>query len=64
MGKKEEVEVMDKEHVTTPIEVMRSVYDLFFSAGEVVEIRAIGGIRGKSASWEGFAGGARRIVSG
>lgn len=32
------------------------VYNLFFSPGEVTEIRAYG-LRGKNKGWEGFAGG-------
>lgn len=40
------------------------VYETFFNRGEVVEIRAIGGVRGKNKAWEGFAGGQKPVVSG
>lgn len=43
---------------------MKRVYELFFNPGEIVEIRAIGGIRGTSKHWEGSAYGAKPVVAG
>ncbi len=42
----------------------RRVYEQFFHPGEVVEIRAIGGVRGKSQLWSGWAGGQKPVVAG
>ena len=42
---------------------MNTIFSLFFAPGEVSEIRALG-LRGKSSSWEGFAGGKLGVVSG
>ena len=41
----------------------RRVYDLFFSPGEVAEIRAIG-CSGKNAAWEGFCRGVPGVIAG
>jgi hypothetical protein len=40
------------------------VYSVFFNLGEVVEIRAIGGLHGKNKAWEGACFGAKGTVSG
>lgn len=37
-----------------------AVYDLFFSPGDVVEIRALG-LNGKSPSWDGWVGGSGTV---
>lgn len=42
----------------------RRVYEQFFHPGEVVEIRAIGGMKGKSSLWSGWAGGQKPVVAG
>ncbi|RJR43513.1 MAG: hypothetical protein C4576_14225 [Desulfobacteraceae bacterium] len=48
------------------IEITRpsAVYNLMFHAGEVTEIRAIGGLQGKNKAWEGTCWGAKGVVSG
>lgn len=40
------------------------VYNLFFHPGEVVEIRAIGGMHGRNKAWEGGCFGQKGSVSG
>jgi len=40
------------------------VYQLMFNAGEVVEIRGIGGLKGHNKAWEGACFGAKGTVSG
>jgi len=42
----------------------KRVYELMFNPGEVVEIRAIGGLKGRNKAWEGACFGAKGTVSG
>jgi len=44
--------------------MLRRVYTLFFHPGEVVEVRAIGGLRGNSKDWEGHCYGLKGVVTG
>lgn len=42
----------------------RTVFETFFSPGEVAEIRAVGGISGKNPAWSGSAFGQKPTVAG
>ena len=45
---------------TTP----KDVYNLSHVAGEVAEIRGIGGLHGRNQAWKGSCFGAQGVVSG
>lgn len=53
----------NKKKDTKPETLPGRVYRTFFHDGEVVEIRAIGGVQGKNTAWAGYSGG-RGVVCG